>query len=158
MSVGFGACIHHFSFTVSDLDRSVEFYTSVFGFAASRPSRELNHDWISLMTAMPGTILRIQFLELEETELELIEYVSPVGKQHCDTQTCDTGSAHVAFHIESLDEALVAAERLGARRVADPVEIPEGPWIGRRVAYLRDPDGIVVELVEFARSERINGA
>ena len=116
------ARVHHFSFTVSDVDRAVKFYMNVFGFVTPRQVRHLDTEWIGKMTAMTGAALRIQFVELHDVQVELIEYVRPTGKQRCDTETCDTGSAHLAFCVEDLDEALTAAERFGGQRVGDPVK------------------------------------
>jgi catechol 2,3-dioxygenase-like lactoylglutathione lyase family enzyme len=140
--------IHHFSFTVSDVERAVAFYTEVLGFTLPRAIRDVEADWISVMTGMPDTHLRIAFLELSGTNLELIEYVTPRGTQQEHSQTSDIASAHVAFQIDDMDTLRLELEKRGARFVSDPVTIPEGPWMGRRVVYLRDPDGIVIELVE----------
>jgi catechol 2,3-dioxygenase-like lactoylglutathione lyase family enzyme len=141
------ARINHFSFTVADLERSVDFYASLFGFA--RPEiLEVSGRWISTMTGFPETRLRIAFMELVPSVLELIEYVSPAGINHVRRRTCDVGSAHVALDVLDIDAIAPALEAAGGTFVSHPVLVTSGAWQGRRIVYATDPDGIVVELVE----------
>jgi catechol 2,3-dioxygenase-like lactoylglutathione lyase family enzyme len=141
--------VHHFSFTVSDIERSVDFYASTFGFSRPAAIRDVSDPWIGDMTGFPGAHLRIGFIACGDAKVELIQYVRP-DVAALQISTAATGAPHMALSVADADEALRAAEANGATRIADPVVIPEGPWKGRRVVYLRDPDGIPLELVEGA--------
>jgi catechol 2,3-dioxygenase-like lactoylglutathione lyase family enzyme len=139
--------VHHFSFTVSDIERSIEFYASTFGFTRPAAIRDVKEPWIGEVTGFPDAHLRIGFVERNEAKLELIQYVRP-EQPPLQASTAAAGAAHMALAVNDADEALRAAEANGGTRVSDPVVVPEGPWKGRRVVYLRDPDGIPLELVE----------
>ena len=61
------------------------------------------------------------------------------------------GEGHVTFYVEvdDLGDALETIERLGGRKVSEPMDVPGGP----RIAMFADPEGHVVGLVE-AGSQR----
>jgi catechol 2,3-dioxygenase-like lactoylglutathione lyase family enzyme len=139
--------VHHFSFTVSDLERSVDFYATTFGFTRPAAIRDVTDPWIGELTGFPGAHLRIGFVERDDAKLELIQYVRP-EEPALRVSTAATGAPHMALAVDDADEALRVAEANGANRVSNPIVVPEGPWKGRRVVYLRDPDGIPLELVE----------
>lgn len=52
------------------------------------------------------------------------------------------GLDHVGFTVSDLERAIEFY------RLLRPVEIPVGPYRGGKAAYLRDPDGISVELLQ----------
>ena len=147
---------NHFSFTVADLDKSVEFYKDVFGLEfLSRGKRE---PWFSeAVTGVKGAELDMAFFKVgnggtahgadnPDVILELIEYINPKGVK-LDTTPCNIGSAHVCFNVEDFDSFV---ERLRANNVrfrGSIEKIPAGPNIGRKVAYIEDCDGNVIELI-----------
>lgn len=139
--------VHHFSFTVSDVERSIDFYVGALGFRPPPAVREIRGEWISTMTGFPEARLRIAFVELADVSLELIEYLHPRGAPAVRTTTADAGSAHIAIAVPSIEEAARRLEFFGGKLFSRPVLIPDGAWRGRQVVYVRDPDGIVVELV-----------
>ncbi|MBS1843168.1 MAG: VOC family protein [Actinobacteria bacterium] len=140
--------VDHFSFTVSDLDRSVAFYVESLGFEATEEPAEIEGDWLSQITGFDGIRLRLVFLRLGEVSLELIQYLNPVGAPHQESRTCDVGNAHLALEVPDVDALRSHFEAAGGRFVSDPVAIPSGPLAGRPIAYGVDPDGIVIELIE----------
>ena len=56
------------------------------------------------------------------------------------------GEGHVTFYVEvgDLEATLGRIEGLGCRRLARPMDVPEGP----RIAMFADPEGHVVGLIE----------
>ena len=137
--------MNHMSFTVSDLDRSVDFYQHVLGLelisVAGRDSA-----FSSRVTGIPGAELRIAYLRAPNAAVELIQYLSPAGEK-IDTRTCNVGSAHVCFIVDDF-EAMV--DRLRERGVAfpgEPARVPAGPNVGRGVLYFEDPDSNTIEIL-----------
>jgi lactoylglutathione lyase len=117
----------HTAIWVSDIDRTRAFYVDALG---------LEENWSFTgddgveNVYIGGENAEFQFKYDPETEL-----------------TADTGTIdHVAVGVDSVDEAF---ERPSER--ADP-PVHEAPTtmedIDRRVAFVEDPDGYVVELVE----------
>jgi catechol 2,3-dioxygenase-like lactoylglutathione lyase family enzyme len=55
----------------------------------------------------------------------------------------------MAFDVDDVDAAIAAAKTHAVEPIAPPVPINDGPNKGRRVAYLRDPDGVTIEFIEI---------
>lgn len=143
----------HFSFTVSDLDASVDWYTEVLGLELVHRQTQDN-DYTRRLVGMPGAVLEIaQFripgvrLLLSTHMLELVEYRVPRGERP-PLPTNNVGVAHLAFMVDNAD---AEHERLRARGVRfrdAPVEITAGANRGGKSAYFTDPDGITLEIVQ----------
>jgi catechol 2,3-dioxygenase-like lactoylglutathione lyase family enzyme len=140
---------NHTSFTVSNLDRSLGFFRDCLGFeVTSKGPRD--PALVSRITGVEGADMVIAFLKAPGHTLELIEYRAPASKGAVRARPCDTGFAHVAFNVDDAVAAVTACERYGVRPIAPPVVIDQGPNQGRRVVYLRDWDGVTIELIEVA--------
>ncbi|CAN5196686.1 hypothetical protein BH18ACT4_BH18ACT4_05710 [soil metagenome] len=56
---------------------------------------------------------------------------------------------HVCLRVDEMDAAHAHAVACGARPVSEqPIDVVAGPRAGSRLAYLRDPDGVTIELVQ----------
>ena len=138
---------NHTSFTVSDLERSIAFLRDCLGFELiSKAPR--NPALVSHITGVEGADVVIAFLRAPGHTLELIEYRAPAGRGAARPRPCDSGFSHVAFNVDDVPAAVAAVQRYGVKPIAPPVAIDQGPNKGRRVVYLRDWDGITIELFE----------
>lgn len=135
--------IHHASFTVSDMERSIAFYRDLLDMKVDWDSKVTGvefkgpvHDRVS---QCPGTEARIVFMTLGDARLELVEY-TPTGKALVDNKAGDTGSAHLCFRTDDIHELY---ENLSA----NGVQLHCSPQDNKRswVFYFRDPDGIILE-------------
>jgi glyoxylase I family protein len=138
--------IHHTSFTVSDMERSVAFYRDVLGMEvvwdSVQAGVEFKGETADNLTDCPGTELHIVFLSTNERLIELVQYTPP-GKALVDNKASDTGSAHVCFQTKNIQEL---HQKLSAHKVrlhCAPQNLG-GVW----VMYFRDPDGIVLEAMQ----------
>ena len=133
--------VDHVSYTVSDIDRSVDFY-SKFGYrpvnryAASGPE-------LDVAVATENADMEIQVMRRPDGGmLELISYVrQPSGRA---ARNSVVGAAHLAFVVGDIQAAY---EEL----TADGVEFlsePNTDRYGEKWVYFRDPDGITVELMQ----------
>lgn len=138
---------NHTSFTVSDLDRSVRFFTEALGF-------ELLHrgprdpEMIARVVGVAGADIEVAYVQAPGHRLELIEYKAPADRSRVDSRPCDTGFAHIAFDVDDVDAALAAAADHGVKPVGSPQDLHTGPNKGGRVVYTRDPDGVTVEFIQ----------
>jgi catechol 2,3-dioxygenase-like lactoylglutathione lyase family enzyme len=133
----------HTSLTVSDIERSIAFYTRILGFRVER-TFEAKGPAIERITGLPGAHLKVAHLRLGEFDLELIQYLSPQGVR-LDTSTQNVGAAHIAFYADEMDRTFRELKEKGVHFKGEPVSgAPGRP----RVAYFLDPDGITLELVE----------
>ena len=139
--------IHHFSFTVSNMPRSLVFYTDILG--ADILSDVIIHESAEhSVTRIPDAKLRIVQLNAHGGFIELIQYLSPIGKP-LNTRTCDTGNAHIAFAVDDMEKSYRELQRKGVRFKSEPVVTGFEPGTIVKSVYFFDPDGITLELVEI---------
>jgi lactoylglutathione lyase len=138
----------HFGLTVRDLDRSIQFYSALFGQSPFYRATE-ERDYLGRVVGYSDCKLRLAFFRLPQTEafLELLEYVAPRGVD-VSMETSNPGIAHLCFVVDDLDREFERVAAIGgAFRHDRPVDRADG---GRAI-YFRDPDGITIELQEPAR-------
>ena len=117
----------HTCYRITDIDRSVAFYTAL-GFEERRrmPIRE---EAINVFMGLPGDGDRLE-----------LTYNFGV-----DQYEIGTGYGHIAVTVDDMDGTL---ERLAQQAIypeREPYQVREG---GNFIAFVRDPDGYRVELIE----------
>jgi len=138
---------NHTSFTVSDLDRSITFFTEVLGFEmVNRASRDPK--LISSITGVPGADIEVAYIQGPGHRLELIQYHGPSERSQVESRPCDSGFAHVAYDVDDVDAAVAASAPHQVLPIGEVTVIDKGPNAGRKVVYLRDPDGVTIEYIE----------
>ncbi|WP_299233418.1 VOC family protein [Natronomonas sp.] len=116
----------HTCLNVSDVDRSVEWYTEQLGFEESWGFETPDGETVNRYVADGNGV---------ELQLSDTEGASPA----------DPGDLfdHVAVLVDDVDSAFEEIENHGVRD-----EPGDQPAAGARTAFIKDPDGHVVELVE----------
>ncbi|MBB3593442.1 glyoxylase I family protein [Rhizobium sp. BK529] len=127
----------HIGMTVSNMDRAVAFYCGLLGLK------------LHLRKQMPDG-MQVAFLDAGGGMLEV--FAPPGGATRAkDVPDGTAGVKHITFHFENIEEIFARLEEAG-------VEIKERPRFAvhsemlHRIAFVRDPDGIVVELAERSRN------
>lgn len=135
--------LDHVALSVSDLERSMEFYTTVLGCTVERVLDRGGDSLLGQVVGMPGASARIAHLSLGDAMIELFEYRDPEGKPlPVDRKQADIGIIHLGL---TSSDARADYDRLashGVRFVSEPVEFRPGVWI----FYFYGPDGEVCEL------------
>jgi creatinine amidohydrolase/Fe(II)-dependent formamide hydrolase-like protein/catechol 2,3-dioxygenase-like lactoylglutathione lyase family enzyme len=142
--------LHHIGATVADLDRSLAFWEPFLG-RARRFKVVLERPYLGQVLGFPGVKIDAAFVDMPGgVVLELLDYRLPDRVPHVD-DTRHPGNVHLCFRVEDADAAWRRAVALGATPVNPdgPVELDGGPNKGAKVAYLRDPDGISLELFQL---------
>jgi catechol 2,3-dioxygenase-like lactoylglutathione lyase family enzyme len=86
-------------------------------------------------------------------KIELLEYrAPPERKRHVDLRPCDVGSVHVALIVDDLNAILSAINASGWKGAGKPQTLQSGPNAGKRVVYVRDPDGTTIEFMQQPRT------
>ena len=138
---------NHTSFTVSDLDRSVAFFTEALGFKlVHRGGRA--PAMIEKVGGVSGATIEVAYIQGPGHRLELIQYNGPADRGRIDCRPCDTGFAHVAYDVDDIEAALAASEPYGFKPLNPPLDLHHGPNAGGRVVYTRDGDGVTVEYIQ----------
>lgn len=139
----------HTGITVSNLERSLAFWRDVLGFELSHRPHQTG-DLASEITGVAGAEISIAVLKGYGHKIELLEYLAPLDrKKHVDLRPCDVGSVHVALLVDDLDEVLSTISASGWKTAGKPQTLTSGPNAGKRVVYVRDPDGTIIEFMEL---------
>ena len=116
---------------VRDLDESIRFYTQV-----------LEMTLVERMTTAPtkGEVATLRSTESEqELELNFYREDSPFWAPYSNGEDLD----HLAFKVRDLVATVRDLRRKGVEIIVEPYSI--GDW---SEAYIRDPNGIWIELLE----------
>ena len=84
-------------------------------------------------------------------KIELLEYLAPADRKRTNFRPCDVGSVHVALLVEDLDAVLARIAASDWKAAGKPQTLTKGPNAGKRVVYVRDPDGTTIEFMELPR-------
>lgn len=141
--------LHHTCYTVSDVERSLRFYCDVLG-CVPIARQEKEGGYLAAIVGYPDAHVRMAHLRVpgDDHVIELFEYVTPEGTP-ADIQPCNVGASHLCFLVEDLPALYERLRERGVTSfVSPPVEVDTGINAGGYALYLRDPDGITVELFQ----------
>lgn len=137
----------HTGITVANLERSLAFWRDVLGFQISHRPHQTG-ELASEITGVPGAEISIAVLKGYGHKIELLEYLAPSDRKRVALRPCDVGSVHVAFTVDDLDPVLTTIAASGWRAAGQPQTLTAGPNAGKRVVYVRDPDGTTIEFMQ----------
>ncbi|MEU7587857.1 VOC family protein [Micromonospora sp. NPDC049230] len=147
--------MHHIGVPVSDLARSVSWYEDVLGIAPNGVTISATNPAIGAVVEVENASMRASFaLAGDNVLLELIQYDNPQPRPFTGRNS-DVGVMHLCFEVDDLDSAHRDLVRRGVHVNADPVVLQDGDGVeagtlaGTKILYLRDPDGIQLELFEL---------
>jgi lactoylglutathione lyase len=126
---------HHVGLTVTDLDRAREWYRRALGLK------------LQLAFELPDGARGAMLRSPEGARVELFEVRGSVpGLAGADPPSAmrTRGFGHVAFELEHLDAGYDAILAAGGAEVWSPRPSPEP---GRRMAFVHDLDGNLIELI-----------
>jgi len=142
--------LHHASFTVSDMVRSLAFYRDILGmevvFNSVEAGAAFKGEELDNLTDCPGSELHIVFLKINEDMIELIQY-TPEGKTLKGNKASDIGSAHVCLKTKNIQALYKKLSEKGVN-----IHFPPQKLGGVEVMYFRDPDGIPAVHHDLART------
>jgi lactoylglutathione lyase len=127
--------ILHTMLRVGDLSRSIDFYTNVMGMKVLRT------------TDRPEQKYTLAFVGYgNEAEHAVLELTYNYGVEHYDL---GAGYGHIAIEVEDA-AAACAAVRASVAKYGGAVTREAGPVKGGTtvIAFVQDPDGYKVELIE----------
>jgi catechol 2,3-dioxygenase-like lactoylglutathione lyase family enzyme len=144
----------HTGLTVSDLERSIGFYRDALGFEVVL-EQEKRGGYLGAIVGYPDAHVRMAHLALPGSDhrIELFEYLEPPSAART-TEPRDVGVTHVCLLVDDLQALYERLRTSGACSfVSPPVEVDTGANRGGSALYLRDPDGILVELFQPPRRD-----
>ena len=138
--------------TVSDLDRSVEFYSKVLSFEKVSEVEVSGSDYDRLQGIF-GLRMRVARLQLGDGYIELTEYLTPKGRPiPVDSRSNDCWFQHIAIIVRDMNRAYHWLRENRVEHISPEAQrLPEwNPNAGGILAfYFRDPDGHPLEILQF---------
>lgn len=143
--------LHHTGFTVSDLERSLAFYRDTLGFEVLA-TQEKQGGYLAEIVGYADAHVKMAHLKAPGSDhrLELFEYLAPAGLPHRSEPRL-IGPTHVCLLVDDLSGIYERLRAAGTTFFSPPVEVDTGVNRGGAALYLRDPDGIILELFQPPR-------
>jgi catechol 2,3-dioxygenase-like lactoylglutathione lyase family enzyme len=140
----------HIGITVSNLEQSLAFWRDVLGFELSHDAHQRG-ELAQEIIGVKGAELKLAVVKAPDGhKIELLEYLAPADRKRDGTlRPCDVGHVHVALAVENLDPLLRQIAASGWETAGKPQTLTTGPNAGKRVIYVRDPDGTTIEFMEL---------
>jgi catechol 2,3-dioxygenase-like lactoylglutathione lyase family enzyme len=146
------AAVDSIGMTVSDMERAVDFYTSVLSFERVSDVEVAGREY-ELLSGVLGARMRVVRLRLGGEAIELTEFLAPKGRPiPPDMKANDRAFQHIAIIVRDMDEAYARLRAAGVVHASTgPQTLPA--WnrdaAGIRAFYFRDPDGHFLEILHF---------
>jgi catechol 2,3-dioxygenase-like lactoylglutathione lyase family enzyme len=147
--------IDHINIVVTDLTRSVKFYTEVLGFRVQREA-QLEGEWIDRIVGLKGVKGRVVYVVAPDGEprIELLCYDAPAGVDPQENRRANTrGLRHIALRVDDIAAMTVKLRAAGAEVFSEPVKVPHGVVKHdkgeKTLVYFLDPDGVILELAQY---------
>src|SRR5215813_3168670 len=138
--------------TVSDMDRSVEFYSKVLSFEKISDVEVAGEEYENLEGVF-GVRMRVVRMRLGDEFIELTEYLAPKGRPFpVDSRSNDRWFQHIAIIVSDMDKAYAWLRQNKVEYASSgPQRLPD--WNknagGISAFYFKDPDGHPVEVLHF---------
>jgi methylmalonyl-CoA/ethylmalonyl-CoA epimerase len=133
--------IHHLGIAVRSLDEAIPFYRDTLGMAFQGTDE------------VPEYAVRIAFLRIGESRIELLEPTSGEGMIAKFLAARGPGIHHVAYEVEDVEAAIRSCEARGVRMID---RAPRLGAHGARVAFVHPESShsVVTELCQVRRGRR----
>ena len=142
--------------TVSDIDRSVEFYSKVLSFEKISDVEVWGEDYEHLQGVF-GLRMRVVRMKLGDEFIELIEFLVPKGRPiPIDSRSQDRWFQHIAIIVSNMDRAYQHLRRHKVQHAStEPQRLPDwNPNAGGIWAfYFKDPDDHTLEILQFPKGK-----
>jgi catechol 2,3-dioxygenase-like lactoylglutathione lyase family enzyme len=142
--------------TVSDMDRSLEFYSRVLSFEKVSDVEVAGEDYERLQGVF-GLRMRVVRMRLGDEFIELTEYLAPKGRPiPVDSRSNDHWFQHIAIITSDMEKAYALLRQHKVEHVsAGPQRLPD--WNknagGIKAFYFKDPDKHTLEILQFPKGK-----
>ncbi|MGB6370310.1 MAG: methylmalonyl-CoA epimerase [Atribacterota bacterium] len=127
--------IDHIGIAVRSIEKTSEFLSNILGLKVA--GEEIVEE----------QKVKVAFLPLGDSELELLESTSPEGPIARFIEKKGEGIQHIAFRVDNIEKALEKLKKEGVRLIDEKPRYGAG---GAKIAFLhpKGTNGILIELSE----------
>lgn len=151
--------LHHVVLSVSDLERSLSFYTQVLGYRKTLESPVEGERYERYLKLTRGSTGRMAMLQADERTLGMIELVQfdPAWPATHPKRFGDPGATMIAIELENetVEDVLARLAEMGTQPWSDVTQIDLEGYPPFRCAIIEDPDGFLIELVQLPSPEEV---
>jgi catechol 2,3-dioxygenase-like lactoylglutathione lyase family enzyme len=140
----------HVDLTVADMERSLAFYTDSLGLLVLEDCT-VETEAARFLSAGKASKMRMVFLTSGTTTSFMVELIQLLDEKDQEASG-ERRDVIFAFLVDDLPQAIRSLAVDGRQPVTDvfPIELPQ---LGRaQVVFFRDPDGYLIEFVEFVKT------
>lgn len=147
--------INHVAISTRDIDAIVAWYSEAFGFElVSRGGWEAGNPLIDGIVGLRDSAAKTAIMRCGTFNIEIFEYTSPAGEPHSPNRPAsDHGYTHFCVETNDIDVDYSRLQGLGMTFHAPPT--PAGSVGSLRACYGRDPEGNIIELVQFIGPDHV---
>ena len=140
---------NHVGQCVTDLEEAKRFYCELLGFDLQREVKPPDESSAQLLSLTPPLDLTACYLVRDGLVLELLHFGAPGKTQRWVERTMnEPGLTHISLSVEDLDGVLARVPDYGG-------DVVKNSNIGFG-AFIRDPDGQLVELLPMEYRRRLD--
>lgn len=144
--------IIHVGITVADIDKSIDFYKNILGLSF-QGEMIMRGEETDKLFGTKNCKLRVAYLngseELLAPPIELLQFIS--GNVESDVADLRKISiSEICFHVDDIDKTYSRLRSKGVKFISEPqyFDFTAQGFGKSKAVYFRDPDGIVLELLE----------
>ena len=137
----------HTAISVTDVNRSIAFYTQLLGFKVSARSlnKGVEQDRLDGLTGCQVDVVALAPASEITPHVELLHYRSPPGRTLTEIRANDVASARQILHVNDLDPLVGRLEAEGVSFVSQGLVTLKD---GGKATAIRDPDRHMIVLME----------
>ena len=149
--------LRHIGIVVSNLEEALTLYTNYLGCELKDFHPNVNGTYISELVGIQEAKMKIAILKTEDdNRIELIEYISNIGKSRNPVLSNDIGASHIALTVKNIQNLYDDRKNFNIKFLSPPLIGPNG-FV--KVAYAIILNECLVELVEVLDEKgRITGS
>jgi glyoxylase I family protein len=140
--------IHHIAISTPELNRSVRFYTDILGFELiGEYDWKVGDETMDQVMDLKGSSGKYMMLKKTNALLEIFEFATPAPSPvRGQRPVFECGISHISLDVVDLDAEYERLRAQGMSFHSPPMDFDHGAL---RATYGRDPDGNVIELIEY---------
>jgi catechol 2,3-dioxygenase-like lactoylglutathione lyase family enzyme len=143
------AKVDYAGITVSSLADTLHFWVNVLGFRHLYTWEFENNLFIEDLVGVKGADLTLAMVEGYGQCVELLEYRAPIDRKVIKPRSCDVGSVYIGLYVDDMECVLARVREAGWTSLSEPVTVRDCERAGLRLVYVRSPDGVTLEFLQF---------